>query len=332
MTPSGIDGFRTEDVVIATRMEDPVSPRPACPLCGGSRSRVTSALSGRELRRLWEAFGFSIHPAAWGPLTPDRSVELYQCEECGFQFFDPVLVGSEDFYRVLERPGYYSPERIEFGDAVRFAQRLGLRRILDVGCGDGAFLDMAVRAGLRVTGLELNRVAAEKATAKGHQILPKLLHELGPEDVDGGFDLITLFQVVEHLADPKTAIMAAKGLLTQGGHIAVAVPSAEGINRLSPMSPYDWPPHHVSRWRRRDLQTLAKQCGMRVTYEPRFPMFGSDIDHGWSIREVATAALAGRVAQPAPIPLRFVTFLYRKLGMKYVFRRSGISIAAYFSE
>jgi SAM-dependent methyltransferase len=285
-----------------------------------------------ELRRLWGGFGFSVPPEAWGPLTPDRSVELYQCEKCGFEFFDPALGGSEEFYRALERPGYYSPDRIEFGDAVKFARRQGLNRILDVGCGDGAFLDMAVSAGLHVTGLELNRAAAAKATAKGHRILPMLLHELRAEDIAGGFDLITLFQVVEHLADPKAAITAAKASLTRGGCIAVAVPSSEGINRLAPKSPYDWPPHHVSRWRKRDLHTLAEQCGMRVVYEPNFPLFGSDIEHVWSMREAAAAALAGRVSRPAPTALRLATLIYRKLGMKYVFRRSGITIGAYFSE
>jgi SAM-dependent methyltransferase len=312
-------------------MEAVATSRPACLLCGCTRSRVSSRLSGTELRKLWEAFGFSIPEDAWGPLTPTRLVELFRCEDCEFEFFDPALGGSEEFYRVLERPGYYSPQRVEFGDAVRFAKRRKLRRILDVGCGDGAFLDGAAAAGLDVTGLELNRVAAAKATAKGHRILPVLLQELRAQDIMGGFDLVTLFQVLEHLGNPKEAILAAKGLLAQGGCIAVAVPSAEGINRLAPNSPYDCPPHHVSRWRRRDLHFLAKQCGLRVIHEPHFPLFGSDIEHVWSIRKATTAALGHKANRPKSTALRFVTLAYRKLGMKYFFRRSGITIGAYFS-
>src|SRR5882672_838470 len=89
--------------------------RPACLLCGGANCLVVNQLTGTQVRALWRAANCEFTPEAWGELHELTVVELFQCRGCGFSFFDPKLSGNEAFYRQIEREGYYSPERPEFG-------------------------------------------------------------------------------------------------------------------------------------------------------------------------------------------------------------------------
>jgi len=226
-----------------------------CPLCGGQELGVTEQLSGLQLRALWKALGREFTPEAWG-IHEHYLVALQRCQACGFEFFDPSLAGDEAFYRELDRPEYYSALRPEFARTLEFARRKGLRRVLDVGCGSGGFLDLARQAGCQTYGLELSTAAAEKARAKGHKIFSGLLPDLDRQQTSGGFDLISFFQVLEHVPAPLTVLKQAAMLLDAGGFVSVAVPSAQGVCQLAPWDPHQWPPHHVSRWRLADLDQL----------------------------------------------------------------------------
>src|SRR6267378_2305006 len=155
--------------------------KPPCLLCGHAQSQVVQHLTGLELR---------------------------ECSACSFQFFDPSLAGGEAFYQQLDDPDYYTSDRPEFERTVEFARANGLRRVLDIGCGRGDFLDLAKKAGLETYGLELNRDAAAMARSKGHQIFSRLLHELDHAQT-GGFDLLTLFQVLEHVPQPAVLMKQA---------------------------------------------------------------------------------------------------------------------------
>ena len=162
-----------------------------CLLCKGRQLRIVGELSGKQLRALWKELGHEFTPEAWGKIQAEYPVTMRQCLACGFTFFDPALAGNEAFYRELEHPDYFCPARAEFGRTVRFARERNLKRVLDVGCGSGYFLDLAKQAGLETYGLEFNSQAAAKACAKGHKLFPGLLHEFNPAQVSGGLDLIT---------------------------------------------------------------------------------------------------------------------------------------------
>jgi SAM-dependent methyltransferase len=293
-------------------------------------SKVVEQLTGSELRRLWQSLGHELSAAAWGRLGPEDVVALQQCQRCSFEFFSAALAGNEAFYRELEHPDYFVENRPEFHRTLSFARRRGLRRILDVGCGSGVFLDLARQAGYEACGLELNGAAAAKARAKGHQVFSRLLHELSRAESGGGFDLITLFQVLEHVPDPVAVLWQALGLLNGGGHISVAVPSAEGVFRLLPWDPHQWPPHHISRWRLADFRTLACAANLDLVTSGGDKLLASECEQFWNVHNQLAAAL-GRPRRPGgPRLVTAASFLYRKMGMKFIFPCWGSSIYAYF--
>lgn len=301
-----------------------------CLLCGRPVDRVVSQLNGGQLRRAWEALGHRLSPVAFGAISPEAVIQLRACSGCGFTFCDPALAGSEQFYRELEHASYFPPAKPEFSRTLEFAKRNNLKRVLDVGCGDGAFLDLAARAGMQTHGLEFNRAAVEKTRAKGHRVWSELLDQLSVEQTGGKFDLITLFQVVEHVSDPVGLMNSARRFLAPGGFISIAVPSAQGVYRLVPFDPHQWPPHHISRWRIADFRNLSAKCGLKLAEAGGEPLLGWSIEHFWNTHNQLALALGYSPRPGGRLAPQAVGWLYRKLGLKWVFPRWGNSIYAFF--
>ncbi len=303
----------------------------SCPLCHHSKHHVVDQLTGKELRDLWKVLGANFTAEAW-PIRDDQAIERFQCDTCGFLFSDPALAGNEAFYKQLEHSEYFSPHRDEFQRTLDFARGQGLKRLLDVGCGSGIFLDLARNAGFQTFGVELNANAAEKARQKGHRVFNRLLSDLNLEQTGGTFDLITLFQVLEHVPSPVQILTEAKSLLQPGGFISVAVPSADGLSNFAPWDPGLWPPHHVSLWQLSDFPVLAQPIGMPLIESGGDILLGGGIEQRWNLRNrlapvVGKPRLPGGTGFPA-----LVGFIYRKTGMKFIFPKRGSSIYAYFRK
>lgn len=303
-----------------------------CPLCGGTENDVSEQLSGAQLRQLWKQLGHEFTRDAWGRIHERYLVKLHRCQQCGFAFFDPNLGGNEAFYRQVEHAEYYTPDRPEFTRTLKFAGRRGLRRILDVGCGSGAFLGLAKRAGHEVCGIELNGHAAAKARANGHTVFELLLQDLDPAQTGGAFDLITLFQVLEHLPNPVRVVREALARLKSGGFISIAVPSDEGICRWTSLDPHQWPPHHVSRWRRKDFIQLARVTELRLVKCGGDILLGSGIEQSWKVHNALVPVVERRSYPGGEALLRMISFAYRKTGMKFLFPRWGSSLYGYFQK
>ncbi len=98
-----------------------------------------------------------------------------------------------------------------------------VRSVLDIGCGRGAFLDIARGAGLRTAGVEISRDAAEAAENAGHEILHgSILDCRFPNDVQ--FDVITMWDVLEHLERPFDALENAVSMLARDGQLLIVTP------------------------------------------------------------------------------------------------------------
>lgn len=301
-----------------------------CLLCEASRLRVVQQLTGMELRALLEALGHRLSDAALGQITPEYCIELQECETCGFHFFDPALAGAGQFYEELDQAVYYPGERAEYAFALGACVDHGVRRVLDVGGGDGAFLDLARGRGLETLGVELNTIAAAVAAAKGHRMLSKMLEEIAPADIGGEVDALTLFHVVEHVRAPCDFLRSAAALVRPGGLLITSVPNREGLIRLLPYDPANLPPHHVSRWRARDFTRLAKGTGLELLETRTETLYGSGIEGFW-LQHNRLAAAIGRPPYPGGTWLpRLLSLLYRKLGCRHYLPLAGFGLFVVF--
>lgn len=138
-------------------------------------------------------------------------------------------------------------------------------RALDVGCGDGAFLEELAGKGWDVIGTELSESIARTARARlGDRVCVGNIQELRMSSAS--FDLITLWHVLEHLEDPKRVLEESRRLLKADGKIIVAVPNIESWQAR--LFGRDWlhldVPRHRWHFSARTLGGLAEGCGLWV--------------------------------------------------------------------
>ena len=305
---------------------------PICLLCGGP-PEATQSLNTETIRKLWAALDVQLSPAALETL-PSGAVVLWRCQRCGFKYHDPRTAGNALFYAELEqrRKGYYPDTRWEFIRAITFAREHGLRSVLDVGCGSGAFLDLAKAAGMETFGLDFNRPAVEGCVRKGHAAFSATFSEFAERFPNKKFDLITAFQVVEHVPSPVQFLRDAASLAGSGGYISVAVPGEDGVYRLCPGEPHLWPPHHISRWRKKDLVELGRLCDLKVINSGAEALYGADILLFWELHNRLAPVLGAKPYPGKGILPRLVSFIYRKTGARHYFPHWGKSLLAFYQK
>lgn len=133
--------------------------------------------------------------------------------------------------------------------------------LLDIGAGTGAFVQKASARGWKATGFEPDEKARKLALSKGISLL-------GSMDAlpDAGFDVITMWHVLEHVPDLPAQIQLLKRLLKPGGLIVIAVPnyrSADALHYGNFWAAYDVP-RHLWHFSRTSVSKLMQRNGLSL--------------------------------------------------------------------
>jgi SAM-dependent methyltransferase len=220
--------------------------------------------------------------------TGIRRVEAYAvlgCSNCGLHYSDPMTPADDDWYagegdyrRCLGEAAAETLSRVyrsRLDEDSPDIQWLGPNhlaflaarpnaggRLLDVGCGEGTFLRYALRS-YDVDGIELDERAVERArSALGDRVRRVTVEQLAGEERNARYDVVTLFEVLEHVADPLGTLRTCRALLRPGGFLVLSVP-----NRHRPRAdddPVDWPPNHLTRWTERALRMALESAGFDI--------------------------------------------------------------------
>jgi SAM-dependent methyltransferase len=194
----------------------------SCPLCAGGDHRLFLPIT------------VSRGPAA-------GSYELRRCTACGLVFVEPRLADptlatlyDQDFYFSTGWPYRGFAEWI-----MREIQRTRRRRVqryvpsgslLDVGCGDGRFVRHMAEHGWQATGVDFSAAAltlAQSRDSAARFLYGSLFdHDFEPASVD----LVTLWQVLEHIGEPREFLGRCRDLMRPGGVFVAAVPNIEGLS------------------------------------------------------------------------------------------------------
>lgn len=135
-----------------------------------------------------------------------EKVIIYKCNQTGYKFYYSLSIEADSsFYELLmsHKESYYYDWKWENGIANEFLKDGD--EILDIGCGDGAFLmGLLKRKKVNAQGLELNPKALEKGKESGLTILKETVQEYASKH-PGEYDVVTSFQVLEHIAEVKVS-------------------------------------------------------------------------------------------------------------------------------
>lgn len=163
-----------------------------------------------------------------------------------------VVHGESDFYTEIYKKGLRSISK--------FVPR---GKILDIGCSSGFFLDIAKRAGWKTYGIEVQEVEVKLCRGKGHILYTKKLEELNLREK---FDVITLWDVFEHMPNGKEQLALFKTKLAPGGVIFMQIPNSDALaakvmrERCNMFDGLE----HVNLYNPRAIKLIAQKMGLRV--------------------------------------------------------------------
>lgn len=230
-----------------------------------------------------------------GPRVAEaKGYDIIHCAMCGFRHVVPLPDSRalDDAYRsqyyAQEKPTYLTHAsedqawaELAQGDRLDAFERLietPGRRLLDIGCGPGFFLKTAKARGWRVLGVEPSAQASAHARSLGVEVVEGFFNAETAEGL-GQFDAIHLNNMLEHVPDPISVIVAARNLLVRGGLLCVGVPndfSPFQITASSAPGVGEWwlaPPHHLNYFDFETLAALVNRMGFAVRERmTSFPM------------------------------------------------------------
>ncbi len=255
------------------------SDKPTCPVCGGESTAPIATHTAPEAVRHFEVgYGFAdSHGRLLAYLerlwAPAGSVEVRRCGTCEFGFAWPHRAGDADFYNLVTGgTPEYPQERWEFGrtaDAIGSGPARGSLRVLEAGAGDGAFLGVLrdrLGEGLEATALEYDHGALDQLRARGFDARQGSLEDLAADPAQhGAYDVVCMFQALEHMDRPLEVRAAIVSLLGDGGQLFVSVPNGAAIDEQERLTGFwDMPPNHVGRWVRTAMEAWTGGSDLQI--------------------------------------------------------------------
>ena len=232
----------------------------------------------------------------------DGPFEVVTCTVCGLVYVTPRLQGQAllDVYD----EGYWkseNPKQRGYADYAResalylrtFQKRMALvkrwipakARILDVGCAAGYFLRIAQQHGHDVHGVEMSSaIAHEAVTALGADrvhvgTLDEAIAVKG--HAPASFDLVTLWDVIEHVPDPQHVLRLIRGLVKPGGHLLIETQNVASrwARLLGPRWHHYKHHEHLYHFDPQTIRRLLGDCGFRAlavgsAYAGKYVSFG----------------------------------------------------------
>ena len=208
----------------------------------------------------------------------DHPYSILQCHECHFKFVypKPSLEDQKNFYG----PGFYiSPNSrgrmfrilecvknifcgLRLQMIARWIKKPGI--VLDIGCGNGDFLDAMQRRGWQVSGVDSSKESCRLAREKvGESVFCGNLSECNFKD--GSYDMITLWHVPEHVADLDLLLKKIYALLHEKGILVIAIPNAQGVAEVLKSR---WVfldlPRHLYHFQAKHLQKILQRNNFQV--------------------------------------------------------------------
>lgn len=131
----------------------------------------------------------------------------------------------------IEKSLQSNPERLDNQlAAVKRHLTIAGKKALDIGCGGGLFLAQLKAAGANVTGVELSDTRAFYAKTKyGFEVLKRTIEDEYWKNFYGSFDIVTLWDVIEHVNYPMATVQAAARMLKPGGILLIDTPCRDAF-------------------------------------------------------------------------------------------------------
>jgi len=225
-------------------MNSPFTNKPA---------RTVSVISTNFLKQEYQK-QYQLDVSKW---LDTEEILVCECQETKYRFYHPFhLAGDSSFYHHLQKNNwYYMPWKWEHEMTLSYLNKKD--EILEIGCGDGAFLDQLKSKGYHAKGIDLTVESVNKAKDKGLEVSNETIEDHAKNNTEK-YDVICTFQVLEHISDPKSFIENALKCLKKNGKFIVCVPNNNSFIQYAPFNVLNAPPHHMGLWSDISLKNLCQ--------------------------------------------------------------------------
>ena len=239
-----------------------------CPVCGSSSTRI-----------LWEPWVDVTDPAKlYGAASGIQGTQtIAACSNCGMIYETPrypaeVIVGG---YVNSEDSGHDSQHPMRVRSFYMALRRLRRQlpapgaKVLDIGTAGGAFLEAAAKFGYDAHGMEPSRDLVTRGQERGLQIEQGTIEQHGFEP--GSFDMVSLWDVIEHLPEPREALVEVKRLLKPGGVLLINYPDIGTWQAKLAGRRFWWILSvHLHHFTRRSIADLCARTGFEAFHFRRY--------------------------------------------------------------
>jgi 2-polyprenyl-3-methyl-5-hydroxy-6-metoxy-1,4-benzoquinol methylase len=195
--------------------------------------------------------------------SPDhtRTFRVVRCRSCSHAFCSPIPQNVSDQYRDVvdqEYLGHSESRRLAARAVLRIIRRHAPTGILlDVGCATGDFLEVARGQGYRVEGVELSRWSSTIARERGLVVHQESLETFAATR-GGRYDVVTLWGVIEHFAEPAVEMRRLRELLRPGGLLALWTGDVDSVtSRMLGRKWWYWQGQHIQYFTHASLKRLV---------------------------------------------------------------------------
>jgi SAM-dependent methyltransferase len=221
-----------------------------CIVCGGADTRELASADDvrREVESLWAHHSKRLRPDTPPPHLMDRvafsqrpPLRLVRCATCGLVYRNPVerpeeleeIYGDENPTREVMQ-ALHDTQRASYVAQVRRLTSVAGKRGngVEIGSYVGAFLSAAREDGWRFAGVDVNARANQFTRALGFEVHDGPIESLDP---DRRTDVVAIWNCLDQLADPPSAIRASRRHLTAGGLLALRVPNGACYAAFRPL-------------------------------------------------------------------------------------------------
>ncbi len=226
------------------------------------------------------------------------NLDIVKCNHCNTIYTNPVF-NEEKYLEIYQGKNYqeivkklgeeshlyrknrFGKERMDFIE--KFHDKELPRTYLDIGCSTGFIIEEGNERGWKTTGIELNPSAVTFAKERNLNVLDLPIEKIA---FDNKFSAVSLFDVLEHLINPKKILKIIHDILEPNGNIFIYVPNfASAYKDLSGVenAHFIWPTHHLTYFTPETLKLFLEDNGFEVFH---WETQGLDIfDYLWYVNE-----------------------------------------------